>query len=108
MLSLSEKKISAVEFVLIADREHQAQGLHLVGMLITQYAIHAINKEIKDFHVQYVSELIERLRIEKWSNAACAINSFTVNVTQKQAHQHIMRKKNQIPSMNTRARHVKP
>lgn len=101
-------KRSAVEFVQIVDHEHQALELHLDGMHTTRCAIHAISKGIKDSHVQYVKELIERLLIEKWSNAACAINLFIVIAIQKQVYQHIMRKRSQIPSMNTHAHHVKP
>lgn len=101
-------KRSAVEFVQIVDHEHQALELHLDGMHTTRCAIHAISKGIKDSHVQYVKELIERLLIEKWSNAVCAINLFIVIAIQKQVYQHIMRKRSQIPSMNTHAHHVKP
>lgn len=65
---------SAVEFVPIVVHVHpELEPLH-DGMLITLFAIHAINNVTKDSRVQSAIELIEQPPIERWLNVTSAIS----------------------------------
>lgn len=71
---------SVVAYALIAVLVPRVRDYLLDGMPIIQFVIHVINNVIKVLLVHFVTEHIELLLIEKWSNVFHVENISTVLV----------------------------